>query len=117
MPADGHQLSKFQATGHTAGVAHAESHEDHGDRDHGFGSVGGRRWDVVWFTQGLQETRAISGFRNSQLEIHRPVARELETRIFATTGTEHRNDNRYKLSGAARLRTSYDHIELFLTEI
>lgn len=43
VSADGHQLPEFEAPGHTSGVADAESHEDHGHRDHGFGGIGGRR--------------------------------------------------------------------------
>jgi len=95
VPADGHQLPELQATGHAAaGVAHSESHEDHGDRDHGFGGVGVGRRDVLWFAQGFQETRAVPGFRNAQPEVHGPVARELETRNVATTRTERRDDSR-----------------------
>jgi len=94
VPADGHQLPEFQATGHTAaGVAHTESHEDHGYRDRGFGYAGGRLWDVIWFTQGFQETRAVPGFRNAQPQVHRSVACELETRTVATIRTDENHDD------------------------
>lgn len=52
LSADGDQLPKLKTTGHSAGVADAEPHEDRGDYGH---DVDHR------VAQGLQETRPVPG--------------------------------------------------------
>lgn len=93
MPADRHQLSKFEATCYSASVTNAESHEDHSNRYSEFSSDC-KWWNVLGFTQGFQETCPVPGFRCSQFKVLGPVARELEARIIAAARTGNRDTHR-----------------------